>query len=369
MIALAICFAILGGVLGGSLVWGLTQHADSSNSNSNGHTTILQGSRENVVIDITEIDTGKLMTAAEVYAANVNSTVGITTQITSSNLWGQSTSSASGSGFILTADGYIVTNYHVVEGANKIVVSTYDGTSYSATMVGYDDNNDLAVLKIDAAGLSPVVLGSSAQMNVGDSVAAIGNPLGELTFSLTTGCVSALNRAVSFSDGTEMDLIQTDCAINSGNSGGALFNLYGEVIGITNAKYSGNSSSGASIDNIAFAIPIDTVRPIIESIIEKGYYAKPYIGISVSDVAQSAQQYGVPAGAAVVAVTAGGPCETAGLQKNDVITSINGSEITGYKDLKKILANAKAGDVLELTVWRAQQTLTLSVTVAETTGQ
>ena len=259
-----------------------------------------------------------------------------------------------------------MTNYHVVEGGSSITVSTYDGSSYDAQVVGYDENNDLAVLKIAATGLSPVVLGSSSSLNVGDSVLAIGNPLGELTFSLTTGVVSALDREVTFSGGTVMDLLQTDCAINSGNSGGALFNLYGEVIGITNAKYSGSSSSGASIDNIAFAIPIDSVRSIMESIIEKGYYAKPYIGVSVSDVSSDSQKYGVPAGAAVHEVTAGGPAAAAGLQANDVITAINGTSISGVSDLKRVLAKAHAGDVLTVTVWRQNETLSLSVTVAET---
>ena len=319
-----------------------------------------------MTVDINEIETGKLMTAAEVYAKNVNSTVGIQTSITSTNLWGQqTTSAASGSGFILTADGYIVTNYHVIQNANSVTVSTYGGASYNAKIVGYDEGNDLAVLKIEATGLSPVVLGSSEKLNVGDTVLAIGNPLGELTFSLTTGVVSALNREVTFSGGTVMDLLQTDCAINSGNSGGALFNLYGEVVGITNAKYSGSSSSGASIDNIAFAIPIDSVRAIVESIIEKGYYAKPVIGVSVTDVDENSRQLGIPAGAWVKEVTAGGAAEAAGIQANDVITAINGTEISGVSDLKRILAKASAGDELSLAIWRKNQSLTLTVVVRE----
>ena len=246
-----------------------------------------------------------------------------------------------------------------------MTVSTYGGASYNAKIVGYDESNDLAVLKIEATGLSPVVLGSSEKLNVGDTVLAIGNPLGELTFSLTTGVVSALNREVTFSGGTVMDLLQTDCAINSGNSGGALFNLYGEVVGITNAKYSGSSSSGASIDNIAFAIPIDSVRAIVESIIEKGYYAKPVIGVSVTDVDENSRQLGIPAGAWVKEVTAGGAAEAAGIQANDVITAINGTEISGVSDLKRILAKASAGDELSLVIWRKNQSLTLTVVVRE----
>lgn len=365
VVALALCFAILGGAIGGGTVWLLT-HNNTTSAGGLSSTTIQQGRHENVTVDINEIETGKLMTAAEVYAKNVNSTVGIQTSITSTNLWGQqTTSAASGSGFILTADGYIVTNYHVIQNANSVTVSTYGGASYNAKIVGYDEGNDLAVLKIEATGLSPVVLGSSEKLNVGDTVLAIGNPLGELTFSLTTGVVSALNREVTFSGGTVMDLLQTDCAINSGNSGGALFNLYGEVVGITNAKYSGSSSSGASIDNIAFAIPIDSVRAIVESIIEKGYYAKPVIGVSVTDVDENSRQLGIPAGAWVKAVTAGGAAEAAGIQANDVITAINGTEISGVSDLKRILAKASAGDELSLVIWRKNQSLTLTVVVRE----
>ena len=365
VVALALCFAILGGAIGGGTVWLLT-HNNTTSAGGSSFTTIQQGRHENVTVDINEIETGKLMTAAEVYAKNVNSTVGIQTSITSTNLWGQqTTSAASGSGFILTADGYIVTNYHVIQNANSVTVSTYGGASYNAKIVGYDEGNDLAVLKIEATGLSPVVLGSSEKLNVGDTVLAIGNPLGELTFSLTTGVVSALNREVTFSGGTVMDLLQTDCAINSGNSGGALFNLYGEVVGITNAKYSGSSSSGASIDNIAFAIPIDSVRAIVESIIEKGYYAKPVIGVSVTDVDENSRQLGIPAGAWVKEVTAGGAAEAAGIQANDVITAINGTEISGVSDLKRILAKASAGDELSLVIWRKNQSLTLTVVVRE----
>ena len=155
-------------------------------------------------------------------------------------------------------------------------------------------------MKIDAEGLTPVVLGDSDNLNVGDQVVAIGNPLGELTFSLTTGVVSALNREVTLSSNVTMNLIQTDCAINSGNSGGALFNLYGEVIGITNAKYSSSSSSSeASIDNIGFAIPLNHVKNIVKSIIETGSITKPYIGVTVSSVSSEAQGYGLPTGAAV----------------------------------------------------------------------
>ena len=350
-LVLALLMGLLGSAIGNSLF-------------GKGSTTIYEGQRESSVIDVAKIDTGKLMTPAEVYAANVNSTVGITTSVTT-NFWGfQTTSAASGSGFILTADGYVLTNYHVIESSNSISVTLYDGKSYDAVLIGYDESSDIAVLKIDAEGLTPVVLGDSDNLNVGDSVVAIGNPLGELTFSLTSGAVSALNREITLSNSVTMNLIQTDCAINSGNSGGALFNLYGEVIGITNAKYSG-SGSGASIDNIGFAIPINHVRGIVESIIENGYVAKPYIGVNVSDVSEETMGYGLPAGAAVKAVSEDSPAEKAGLQVNDIITAVNGKEISGRTGLSEAVSAASVGDTLTLTVYRQGNTISVDVTVGE----
>ena len=364
--ALALVFALLGGALGaGGVIWYESSRGQTGTTSKN-ETAMLQGIRENSVLNTVTVDTGKEMTAAEVYAANVNSTVGITTSITT-NYWGfQTTSAAAGSGFILTEDGYILTNYHVVENSNSITVAMYNGDTYDATLIGYDESNDVAVLKVDAQGLSPVVLGDSDNLNVGDSVVAIGNPLGELTFSLTAGLVSAKDREVTLSNSLTMDLIQTDCAINSGNSGGALFNLYGEVIGITNAKYSSSSaSSEASIDNIGFAIPIDQVRSIFESIITNGYIVKPYIGVTVSDVSAESQSYGLPQGAAVRSVTENGPAAEAGLQESDIITTVNGEAITGSNDLVKLVKAASAGDTLELTVYRQGQTVTLTLTVGE----
>ncbi len=361
--------AMIAGVLVAAMLAGFGGSAigNAVFGGSGGGTTVYQGKRPSSVINTASIDTSKQMTAAEVYAGNVNSTVGITTQVTT-NFWGYTTqSAASGSGFIYSADGYIITNYHVIESASSIKVTLYDGKSYDAQLVGYDESNDVAVLKIDAKDLTPVTIGDSDNLNVGDSVIAIGNPLGELTFSLTSGAVSALDREVTMSNNVTMELIQTDCAINSGNSGGALFNLYGEVIGITNAKYSGSSGSGASIDNIGFAIPINSVRSIVDSIIEKGYVAKPYIGVMVSDVSDEAISYGTPAGAAVVSVTEGGPAEKAGLQANDIITAVDGKEISGKSGLSSIIADCAAGDKLTLSVYRQGQTLSVTVTVGEQT--
>lgn len=366
-VALVLTCALIGGAMGfgGSLL----SNQVFSNKNSytgGGRTTIMEGSRETTAIDVSHVNTEKELTAAEVYAANVNSTVGIKTSITT-NYWGyQTTSAAAGSGFVLTADGYVLTNYHVIESSDTITVSTYDGKSYDATLVGYDASNDIAVLKINAEDLTPVVLGDSDQLHVGDGVIAIGNPLGELTFSLTSGAVSALNREVTLSGNVTMDLIQTDCAINSGNSGGALFNMYGEVIGITNAKYSGSGMSGtASIDNIGFAIPINHVKSIVESIIEKGYISKPYIGVKVDNVSDETQRYGLPAGAAIYSVVKDSPAAKAGLRANDIITAVNGEEISDRNDLSDKISKCEVGDVLKLTVYRQNESIEISVTVGE----
>lgn len=366
VIALTLSCSLLGGAVGaGGMLLGNHLSGASLMSAQENVSHLLEGNRESAIIDISKIDTTKVMTPAEVYAANVNSTVGITTSITT-NFWGyQTTSAASGSGFIFTDDGYILTNYHVVEDSNAITVALYNGKTHDAKLVGYDESNDVAVLKIEAENLTPVVLGNSDNLNVGDSVVAIGNPLGELTFSLTSGAISAKDRAITMSGGNTMRLMQTDCAINSGNSGGALFNLYGEVIGITNAKYSSSSNSEASIDNIGFAIPINKASAIAQSIIEKGYVSKPYIGVSVATVSTETQSYGLPKGAAVKEVVKDSPAEAAGLQVNDIITHLNGKEITDHTELVTIVSNAAIGDKLDLTVYRKGETKQISIAVGE----
>ena len=368
--ALVLSCALVGGAMGfgGSALQNHLAAKNADTEEAQQASVVYEGSRETSVINIAQIDTSKEMTPAEVYAQNVNSTVGIRTSITT-NYWGyQTQAAAAGSGFILSADGYILTNYHVVEDSNSITVSLYDGTEYDATLVGCDESNDIAVLKIDAEGLTPVVLGDSDNLNVGDQVVAIGNPLGELTFSLTTGVVSALNREVTLSSNVTMNLIQTDCAINSGNSGGALFNLYDEVIGITNAKYSSSSSSSeASIDNIGFAIPLNHVKNIVKSIIETGSITKPYIGVTVSSVSSEAQGYGLPTGAAVRSVEADSPAAKAGLEENDIITEVDGTAITSSTELVNYVGEETPGDELTFKVYRQGEELELTVTIGEKT--
>ncbi|MCR5384853.1 MAG: trypsin-like peptidase domain-containing protein [Saccharofermentans sp.] len=369
IVALALCCSLVGGAAGAGGVFALDRlggNNDTKEESTRTDSTIRIGNRDNASIQLTSVDTNNQLTASEIYANNVNSTVGITTSITANYYGYQMEASAAGSGFILTDDGYIVTNYHVVEGANAIQITTYDNESYDAKLIGYDESNDIAVLKVNAKNLTPVILGDSDQLNVGDSVVAIGNPLGQLAFSLTSGSVSALNRRISISN-VAMNLIQTDCAINSGNSGGALFNSYGEVIGITNAKYSSSGASNtAAIENIGFAIPINNVRNIITSIIENGYIEKTYIGVSVRNMQNYSQNEnmwgsgnGFPVdsdpdikGVVVCEVDEGGPADKAGILEGDVITAVNGTEISNYSELGSILSQGKEGDKYTLTINR-----------------
>ena len=374
VIALALCCSLVGGAMGAG-GFAAFEYFRGGNANINnaeyedGEAEMRIGEREDSKIKTIAVDTSKVMTAAEIYAANVNSTVGIKTSVSTNYFGYQTQAAASGSGFILTNDGYIVTNYHVIEGAESIQVTTYDNSAYEAKLIGYDESSDVAVLKTDAKGLTPVTLGDSDNMNVGDSVVAIGNPLGELTFSLTSGSVSALNRKITISN-TAMNLIQTDCAINSGNSGGALFNSHGEVIGITNAKYSSSgNSSGASIDNIGFAIPMNSVRSIITSIIEKGYIEIVYIGITISSlntdsrIRRGQSGSGSAQSVTVASVESDSPASKAGLQEGDIITELNGEKITKTTEITSFLLTAKAGDVITLTINRDGETMKIKVTL------
>ena len=312
----------------------------------------------------------QILSPADIYEQNVNSTVGITIQgQISSRYGGYQTYAASGSGFIISEEGYILTNYHVIENSDTVTVATYDNETYDAEVIGYDESNDIAILKIEAENLVPVTLGDSDSLRVGDTVLAIGNPLGELTFSLTRGIVSALSRSVTVESGTTMTLIQTDCAINSGNSGGALFNEYGEVIGITNAKYSSSALSGeASIDNIGFAIPLNSVRRIFSSIIENGYIVKPYIGVSVSSVSEeTASITGLKNGAWVREVTEDAPAAKAGIQVNDVIVKVDDVDITSSEDLVRVISGAEDGQVMKFSVYRQGKEIEIDVTIEQKT--
>ena len=346
----------------------------AQNGSRTGKTTVQQSNRTATTVNVKKVDGQTLMSPAEVYASTVNSVVSINCSAVSTNIFGQQTESASsGSGFIYTADGYIVTNQHVIANASSINVTLYNGDTYPATLVGSDSDYDVAVLKIDAKDLPAVTLGNSTDVNVGDTVMAIGNPLGELTFSMSSGIVSCVNRAINV-EGTPFNMIQVDASINPGNSGGPLVNLYGEVVGIVSAKYS--SYSDTSVEGLGFAIPISDVQAIITDIIENGQVTgKAYLAIKAGTMTeQMATQYniGISEGVFVYSTESGGAGERAGLQLGDVITKVNDTAITSMTDLSAAKKNYKAGDTVTLTVYRNGEYITLDLTFDEqpkTTGE
>jgi len=300
-------------------------------------------------------------------SATLTSVVGITTSGTTTNVFGQiSKFASSGTGFVIKEDGYIVTNHHVISGAMSVSVTFLDGTTYDAEIVGSDPSNDVALLKVDAKGLQAVTIGNSDQLEVGEQVAAIGNPLGELTYTQTVGYISAMDRAIN-TDGTPIDMMQTDVAINSGNSGGPLFDMYGNVIGVTTAKYSGNSMSGASIEGIGFAIPINDVIQIVGDIQEHGYVTgQAALGVTVKSMdSATAEYYGLPVGIRVETVIEGSCAETAGMMVGDIIIAIGDVATEDYSDLATELQNLKAGDETTVDVYRAGKTMSLEITLDE----
>ena len=356
--ALILACAVTGGLAG----WGGAAIAGSG-SNS-GKTTIQQSDRQPVTVQVKKVDGQTKMDPATVYASVVNSAVSINCSATSTNIFGQQTQTASsGSGFIITEDGYVVTNYHVVSGASSVQVTLYNGDTYDATVIGGDSDYDVAVLKINADGLQPVTLGESADVNVGDTVLAIGNPLGELTFSMSQGIVSSCDRAINV-DGTPFNMIQVDCSINPGNSGGPLVNLYGEVVGIVSAKYSSYSST--TVEGLGFAIPISDVRSIITDIMENGAVTdKAYMAITAGTMnEQMAAQFNIDVteGVFVYSVVEGGAGEKAGLRLGDVITKMGDKTLTSRQDLSAAMKGYRAGDTVTLTVYRGGQYIEVELT-------
>ena len=263
----------------------------------------------------------------------------------------------------ITEDGYILTNHHVISDASSVKVTLYNGETYDAKVIGSDEDYDIAVLKIDVTGATPVVLGDSSKVAIGESVAAVGNPLGELTFSMSEGIVSCVNRAINV-DGTPFNMIQVDCSINPGNSGGPLFNSYGEVIGIVSAKYS--SYSNTTVEGIGFAIPINDVVSLVKDIMTNGYVTnKAYMGITPQTMtAQMAQQYryDVTEGVFVCSVDPDSAAAKAGLKLGDVITKMDDTDITSYEDLVAAKKSYSAGDTVTLTVYREGKTIEVELT-------
>lgn len=387
MIVLCAVFALIGSLIGG-LVCGLIMKSSVKNS-ENGDSLIpsqeaMQDERTTaqsekptssaslaVAENTTAIQSGTDMTdeedmpalefvfdAKDIYKYNVDAVVSI--EVTMQRGKGY------GTGFIISKEGYIVTNYHVVDGAKNVLVTLYDDRQFSADVVGYEETNDIAVIKIKPDGeIHSLIYGVSSDLSVGDPVYIIGNPLGDLTFTLTNGVVSALNRLIDTDTGMQINMFQTNAAINSGNSGGPVFDEHGFVVGIASAKY-----AAASIEGLGFCIPIDDVRSMIDEIINKGYVSgKPLMGISVYD--REVATYGFIQstrninGAKIAAVGQNTAGAKAGLREGDVITAADGKQITSVSMLRTVLSNHRSGDTISLTVNRSGSSVQIKITLDE----
>ena len=338
----------------------IQQVAPSSSSSSSGSDSSITSASAS----------GSSLTTEQVADLVSPSVVVITTEQVVYSQWswyGQSqVESGAGSGVIISSDGYILTCDHVVSGASNITVTIGD-KDYTATVVGEDSTSDIAVIKVDADGLTPAIVGDSDKLAVGDNVLAVGNPLGELGGTVTSGIVSALNRSVSIQSSSSvntMSLIQMDASVSPGNSGGGLFNMNGELIGIVNAK-----SSSSDAEGLGFAIPINDAIKVAQDLLENGYVTgRPYMGITYLAVndAQTAAQLGVNAyGIYVVDVVSGGPADKAGLKAGDRIVSIDNTEVAQKTDLGTLMQEHSAGDTLSITVARDGQMQTVSLTLGE----
>ncbi len=291
-----------------------------------------------------------------------DSVVEITTESVSSgnSIFGQYVSQGAGSGVIISKDGYIVTNNHVVSGATSLKVTTTDGTEYDASVVGKDSQTDLAVIKVDANNLQAATLGDSDILQVGDPAIAIGNPLGELGGTVTTGIISATDRQITIDDET-MTLLQTDAAINPGNSGGGLFNADGNLIGIVNAK---ESSTG--IEGLGFAIPITPAQDIITELMQNGSVtSRPALNVSLYDYTSNNQgQYSkYEDGCYIVQIVKNGAADKAGLKQNDRILSFDSEQIQSTSDVKNVLKKHKIGDTIKMVVERDSKKITVEITL------
>ena len=359
LICVCLVCALVGGLVGGFVSWSALKSRLPSAS-----------SDKPIVPSVeTKNVSNETATANDIYNVGCRQTVGISLEVTSANIFGQTSASAvAGTGFIITSDGYIMTNYHVIEPAYennyKITVLFKDGTSYEASVAGFEEDSDVAVLKIDANDLSPVSIGNSDNIAVGDSVFAIGHPLGELDFSMTSGRVSALDRSITADrNSAPINMFQFDAAINSGNSGGPVFNESGEVIGIATAKV---GSSG--VEGLGFAIPINDAADIANELITKGYVSgKAYLGVDIDTRYTSvyAQYYNLPEGAYVYNVESGSCAEKCGLAAGDIITQLGDNSIGSYSDLNAAIKQFKSGESVEIVVYRANEYVTLTVTFDE----
>ena len=345
-----------GGGLGGAIVAART-------GLTGGQVVVQQVQRDTSDATNANSTDGTSMSLQQISSVVSPSVVAITTeQMSGSQTWfgGYYVQSGAGSGVIISQDGYILTCAHVVDGATSVKVQLQNGETYDASIVGSDATSDIAVLKIEATGLTPAVIGDSDALAVGETVVAVGNPLGTLSNTVTDGIISALNREVTVED-NDMTLLQTNASISPGNSGGGLFNANGELIGVVNAK-----SSYSEAEGIGFAIPIDSAMEIAQQLIENGAVIRPALGVKILDVmdANTANQLGVSAtGVYVVEVTAGGGAEAAGVQAGDRIIAVDDTAVSSSNSVKSYLADKQVGDTVNLQVEREGKVLTLTVTL------
>ncbi len=322
-------------------------------------TQVVIGTGETSVVTASPAPTGA---ATDIYELACRQVVGIHTELPASLL--QSRSTVSGSGFVISADGYLLTNYHVVEyavrGGYPLTVVFSDGTVLPGTIVGYEDDEDIAVVKVDAADLEPVTF--CGTLRVGETVYAVGNPLGELSYTMTRGIVSALDRDITTSDRITLSVFQFDAAVNEGNSGGPVYNEAGQVLGIVTAKY-----GSLGVEGIGFAIPIEDAVSIATQLIEQGYVSgKAYLGVSVENVTGAVSSYfNMPVGAYVYSVTPGSAAETAGIRIGDIITAVGDAGVASVADLRSILKDLHAGDIVTVHVYRSGEQLDLTVQLDE----
>lgn len=370
LIAACLICALLGGMGGAAIVAGsLSERMDAMQAALDEHMEDRAVLTTSNGVTAVQVAPEGGITPAAVYDLACQQVVGISSEITYTNFFGMSSSSAvTGSGFIITEDGYVLTNYHVIESAyasgSTVNVITHDGERYDAAIIGFEADNDVAVLKIEAEGLNPAVLGNSDEMQVGDKLYAVGNPLGELEFTMTTGYVSALDRLLNTdANSAAINMFQLDAAINSGNSGGPVYNSVGEVVGVATAKY---SESG--VEGLGFAIPINDAADIAHDLITKGYVTgKAYLGVIINTNYNSmySQYYGMPIGAYVDDVEEGSCADKAGIQTGDIITQLGEHEVESYNDLKAAIKKFSAGDTTELILFRAGESQTLTITFDE----
>lgn len=369
--AMCMCMvsALLGGLVGGG-VTAMVIHKTTPaavETTDEGKDDLTDTDVSSLTVPVTPAPAG-IKTPAEIYADACQQVVGITTEVTYHNMFGMTVSQpVSGTGFFISEDGYVLTNHHVVEYAvmyeSTAKVITHDGTKYDAVVVGYDADNDIAVLQVDAAGLPYAALGNSDGISVGDAVYAVGNPLGELQFSMTTGSVSATDRLISTQDAAPaINMFQIDAAVNSGNSGGPVYDSTGEVIGVVTAKY-----SDEGIEGLGFAIPINDAMSIATDLITTGYVTgKARLGVDAQTMsARAAMYYNSVEGAYIRYIDPGSCADTAGLQLGDVIYRFGDLDVYSRDDLQAAVRSYHAGDTVEMGVYRNQQHLTIMVTLDE----